>query len=83
MTDLSALSESVVTGDADKVAELTRKALDEGMDPIEILNGGLVTGMDVMGEKFKNYEVYLPGLIVASRAMKAGLAILKPGRRWL
>lgn len=78
MTDMAALSESVVTGDAEKAEELTRKALDEGMDPMEILNNGLVTGMDVIGEKFKNYEVYLPGLIVASRAMKAGLAILKP-----
>ncbi len=78
MTDLSALSESVVTGDAEKVEELTRKALDEGMNPMEVLNDGLVKGMDVIGEKFKNYEVYLPGLIVASRAMKAGLALLKP-----
>ena len=78
MTDMAALSESVVNGEAEKTEELTRKALDEGMDPMEILNNGLVTGMDVIGEKFKNYEVYLPGLIVASRAMKAGLAILKP-----
>ncbi len=78
MIDLAALSESVVTGDAEKVDELTRKALDEGMGPVEVLNGGLVKGMDVIGEKFKNYEVYLPGLIVASRAMKAGLALLKP-----
>ncbi|MFC1716848.1 corrinoid protein [Candidatus Poribacteria bacterium] len=78
MIDLAALSESVVTGDAEKVEELTRKALDEGMNPVEVLNDGLVKGMDVIGEKFKNYEVYLPGLIVASRAMKAGLALLKP-----
>ena len=78
MTDLSALSESVVTGDAEKVEKLTRTALDEGMTPIQILNDGLVRGMDVIGEKFENYEVYLPGLIVSSRAMKAGLAILKP-----
>ena len=72
MTDLAALSEGVVTGDAEKVEELTREALDGGMAPIEVLNDGLVKGMDVIGEKFKNYEVYLPGLIVSSRAMKAG-----------
>ena len=78
MIDLAALSEGVVAGDAEKVQELTRKALDEGMGALKILNDGLVKGMDVIGEKFKNYEVYLPGLIVASRAMKAGLAILKP-----
>ena len=78
MVNLAALSESVVTGDAEKVEELTRKALDEGMTALKILNDGLVKGMDVVGEKFKNYEIYLPGLIVAARAMKAGLAILKP-----
>jgi 5-methyltetrahydrofolate--homocysteine methyltransferase len=78
MIDMAALSESVVAGDAEKVEELTRQALDEGMNALEVLNNGLVRGMDVIGEKFKNYEVYLPGLIVAARAMKAGLAILKP-----
>ena len=78
MIDMTELSESLVTGDAEKVEELTRKALDEGVNALEILNDGLVRGMDVIGEKFKNYEVYLPGLIVASRAMKAGLVILKP-----
>jgi 5-methyltetrahydrofolate--homocysteine methyltransferase len=78
MVDLAALSESVVTGDAEKVVELTEEALDEGMDALKILNDGLVKGMDVVGEKFKNYEIYLPGLIGAARAMKGGLAILKP-----
>jgi len=78
MADLSAISENVVNGQADKVQELVKQAVDEGVDALTILNDGLVKGMDVIGEKFKNYEVYLPGLIVASRAMKTGLAILKP-----
>lgn len=78
MADLSAISENVVSGHADKVQDLVKKALDEGIDALTILNDGLVKGMDVIGEKFKNYEVYLPGLIVSARAMKAGLAILKP-----
>lgn len=78
MVDLAALIESVIAGDAENVEKMTREALDEGMTALEILNGGLVKAMDVVGEKFKNYEVYLPGLIVASRAMKAGLVILKP-----
>jgi 5-methyltetrahydrofolate--homocysteine methyltransferase len=78
MADLSAISENVVNGQADKVQELVKQALDEGVDALTILNDGLVKGMDVIGEKFKNYEVYLPGLIVASRAMKTGLAVLKP-----
>ena len=78
MVDLAALVESVIAGDAENVEKMTKQALDEGMTALEILNGGLVKAMDVVGEKFKNYEVYLPGLIVASRAMKAGLVILKP-----
>ena len=78
MVNLSALIESVIAGDVENVEKLTREALDEGMSALEILNGGLVKAMDVVGEKFKNYEVYLPGLIVAARAMKSGLAILKP-----
>jgi 5-methyltetrahydrofolate--homocysteine methyltransferase len=78
MADFTALWEKVVSGDAEKVIELTKNALDEGIDALTILNEGLVKGMDVVGEKFKNYEVYLPGLIVASRAMKSGLNILKP-----
>ncbi len=78
MVDLAALVESVIAGDAENVEKMTREALDEGMTALEILNGGLVKAMDVVGEKFKNYEVYLPGLIVASRAMKSGLVILKP-----
>lgn len=78
MIDMAALSECVVNGEAEKVEELAQKALDDGMDPIAILNDGLVRGMDVVGEKFKNYEIYLPGLIVSARAMKAGLTILKP-----
>ena len=78
MANLAELSESVVTGDAEKVAKLTEQALSDGVDALEILNEGLVKGMDVIGEKYKNYEIYLPGLIVSARAMKAGLAILKP-----
>lgn len=75
---LSEISENVVSGRTDKVQDLVKQALDEGVDALTILNNGLVKGMDIIGEKFKNYEVYLPGLIVSARAMKAGLAILKP-----
>jgi 5-methyltetrahydrofolate--homocysteine methyltransferase len=78
MADLSAISEYVVNGQADKVQESVKKAIDDGVDALTILNDGLVKGMDVIGEKFKNYEVYLPGLIIAARAMKTGLTILKP-----
>jgi len=75
---LNAISENVVNGNAEKVRELTCQSIDEGLNPMTILNEGLIKGIDIIGEKFKNYEVYLPGLIVASRAMKAGLELLKP-----
>ncbi len=78
MADLAALSEGVINGDAEKVEELTKQALEEGLGALEILNTALVKAMDVVGEKYKNYEIYLPGLVVSARAMKAGLAILKP-----
>jgi len=78
MVDLAELSGSLIAGDAEEVEESVKKALVEGVDALTILNEGLVKGMDVVGEKFKNYEIYLPGLVVAARAMKAGLAILKP-----
>lgn len=78
MADLAALSESVISGDAQKVEELTKQALKEGLSALEILNNALVKAMDVVGEKYRSYEIYLPGLVVSARAMKAGLAILKP-----
>ncbi len=78
MADLAALSEGVINGDAGKVEELTKQALEEGLSALEILNNALVKAMDVVGEKYKSYEIYLPGLVVSARAMKAGLAILKP-----
>ncbi len=65
-------------GDAAGVKELTQKALDQGSKAEEILNKGLVTGMDVIGEKFKNNEVFIPEVLIAARAMKAGMEIIKP-----
>lgn len=78
MSYLNEIAENIVIGNAEKVKELTIKALDSGIDVLTILNDGLIKGIDIIGEKFKNYEVYLPGLIVASRAMKAGLEIIRP-----
>lgn len=65
-------------GDAAGVKELTQKALDQGSSAEEILNRGLVTGMDVIGEKFKKNEVFIPEVLIAARAMKAGMEIIKP-----
>jgi len=78
MADLSALAESLINGKANDVKELTQKALDEGVSSGEILNGGLIKGMNVVGEKFKNNEFYVPEVLIAARAMHAGMDILKP-----
>lgn len=78
MADMSALAENLINGKADPVRELTQKALDEGVPPGEILNEGLIKGMSVVGEKFKNNEFYVPEVLIAARAMHAGMDILKP-----
>ena len=72
------ISENLQKGKAKIVAELVQKALDEGVAPDAILNEGLLAGMNVIGEKFKTNEVYVPEVLVAARAMNKGTAILKP-----
>jgi corrinoid protein of di/trimethylamine methyltransferase len=75
---LNEISENLQKGKAKIVAELVQKALDEGVAPDAILNEGLLAGMNIIGEKFKVNEVYVPEVLVAARAMNKGTAILKP-----
>ena len=75
---LNEISENLQKGKAKIVAELVQKALDEGVAPDAILNEGLLAGMNIIGEKFKINEVYVPEVLVAARAMNKGTAILKP-----
>jgi len=78
MSILNEINENLQKGKAKIVAELVQKALDEGVAPADILNQGLLEGMNVVGEKFKNNEVYVPEVLVAARAMNKGTEILKP-----
>ena len=78
MSILTQISEQLQKGKAKIVKELVQQALDEGVAPDLILNEGLLAGMNVIGEKFKNNEVYVPEVLVAARAMNAGTQILKP-----
>lgn len=78
MSILNEISENLQRGKAKLVKELVQKALDEGSNPEQILNEGLLAGMSIIGEKFKNNEVYVPEVLVAARAMNAGAQILKP-----
>ena len=78
MSILAEISENLQKGKAKIVKELVQKALDEGFAPEQILNEGLLHGMGIVGEKFKNNEVYVPEVLVAARAMSMGAQILKP-----
>jgi len=78
MVDLNNVSESLQRGDAEKVEELVKKALEENLLPKDILENGLIKGMDIIGTKFKKNEVYVPEVLIAARAMHAGMDILRP-----
>ena len=75
---LNEISEKLQRGKAKDVAALVSQALEENIDPEIILNQGLVSGMNVIGEKFRSNQVFVPEVLVAARAMNAGLKILKP-----
>lgn len=78
MSVLSDISSFLQQGRAKNVKELVQAALDEGLSAGEILDEGLLAGMNIVGVKFKNNEVYVPEVLIAARAMNAGMEILKP-----
>ncbi|MEZ0536723.1 B12-binding domain-containing protein [Caldicellulosiruptoraceae bacterium PP1] len=78
MSILQNISELVQKGNAKLVPEKVKEALSQGLSAEQILNDGLVAAMSIVGEKFKNNEIYVPEVLIAARAMKAGLEILKP-----
>lgn len=78
MADLNELVQCVIRGQAPKVKELTQKALDEKVAVKDVLEKGLIAGMSFIGERFKKKEVYVPEVLIAARAMKAGMELLKP-----
>ena len=72
------ISEKLQRGRAKDVSALVTQALAAGIDPQTVLNEGLITGMNIVGEKFRQNEVFVPEVLVAARAMNAGLKILQP-----
>jgi len=78
MVSLNKVSEALQRGDAEKVGELVKQALEENLLPKDILENGLIKGMDIIGAKFKKNEVYVPEVLIAARAMHAGMNILRP-----
>jgi 5-methyltetrahydrofolate--homocysteine methyltransferase len=78
MADFEAMGNGVIAGDFNRVAELTQQAINEGAEPIEIINQGLIKGMNVVGVRFKAGDMYVPEVMMAARAMKAGMDLVKP-----
>ncbi len=75
---LQQISESLQRGDREQVAEFTRQAIDADISATQILNDGLMTGMNVVGQRFGAHEIFLPELLISARAMNAGIDLLKP-----
>jgi 5-methyltetrahydrofolate--homocysteine methyltransferase len=78
MADLQGIATALIAGKRNDVAEKVKQALAEKIGPAKILNEGLIAGMQVVGMKFKNNEFYVPEVLIAARAMKAGMEILAP-----
>lgn len=78
MSVLNEISEQLQKGKAKVVKELVQKAIDQQIPAQEILEAGLLQGMAIIGEKFKNNEVFVPEVLVAARAMNVGSELLKP-----
>jgi len=78
MADLQAIAENLIKGKAPEVKRLVQEALDEGLPPKEILDNGLIAGMNVVGDKFKKNEFYVPEVLIAARAMNQATELLAP-----
>src|SRR3990172_7112110 len=78
MPDYALMNQCLYEGKAKEVEQMTRAALEEGRTVQEVLNEGLIAGMSVVGEDFKYNILYVPEVLIAARAMKAGMAVLKP-----
>src|ERR1700678_592214 len=78
MVDYALMNQHLYEGKAKEVEQMTKDALAEGRTVQEVLNEGLIAGMSVVGEDFKHNILYVPEVLIAARAMKAGMAVLKP-----
>ena len=78
MADLKALAEAVIKGDPNAAVTITKQAIAEKMPAGDILKSGLIAGMDTVGLRFKNNEIYIPEVLIAARAMKMAMQVLEP-----
>ncbi len=78
MFDFESLANAVIDCNVDQVMELTQKAVDEGAKPADIINFGLIAGMNVVGKRFKRGDMYVPEVLMAAKSMNDGMSIVKP-----
>ncbi len=78
MAELTELYDAIVRGDQKAAANITRKALEENVDPLELVTRYMTPAMDEVGRRFQCQEIYVPGLVLGGRAMKATLELLRP-----
>ena len=78
MSKIEAIAQAIETCKTRQVPGLVQEALDAGVAPIDILNDGMIGAMTVVGERFKANEIFVPEMLVAAKAMKKGVEVLKP-----
>ncbi len=78
MSKYPELEAKILEGDVDGVAAYTKKLLDAGENPLGIINDGLISGIEEVGERFKRGDLYVPEMMMSAQAMKAGVALVKP-----
>jgi len=78
VVDFEKLSDTVIKGNSDLVVQLTQKAVEENVKPNEIIENGLITGMNVVGKRFKAGDMFVPEVLMAAKAMKEGMNLVKP-----
>ena len=78
MSEFNKMSEMVIAGDFSSVKTLTQKMIDDNVDPISIINDGLMPGMNVVGARFKAGDMFVPEVMMSAKAMAAGIELVKP-----
>jgi len=78
MVNLKKIAESLIQGNVSQIRKLIQEAIDDGQDTGMILQEGLIAGMNVIGDRFKMNEIYIPEVLIAARAMKEGMVLLRP-----
>lgn len=78
MPTLNDLAQSVIDGSVDQVKDQVKSLISSGTDPLEIINQGLIAGMNVVGSRFKAGDMYVPEVLMSARSMSSGLELVKP-----